>query len=230
MKANVDMNQTRKRGARTLSTLAILTATAVLSFGCTQDFASYDDSYEPQSVDDNFPIKVVERPVQLTIEATDGGLRTRQKDQVVGFARQAAAQATTAVNITYAPSSRLAKQTVGDLKSILVHEGVPARAILVTPANGRTNAVTLSFEAKVAQTKPCGDWSENLRANQFNDSGPNFGCAFQQNFAAMVANPEDLVTPQPLDPARSAAQKSTLDGYDTGTWHTPIKDTTLSNF
>lgn len=230
MKVDGKMNQAPKHRPKMLSTLAILAATALLSFGCSPDLASFDDTYEPQSVDENFPIKVVERPVRLTVEAAAGGLRTPQKNQITGFARHAAIGATTPVTVSYASGNRLARQVAGDTAKILVKEGVPAGAILVTPRDGRDNEVTLAFAAKLAQTRPCGDWSENLRANQFNDSGPNFGCAFQQNFAAMVANPEDLEKPQTMDPATSASQKSVLDGYDTGTWHTPIKDTTLSNF
>jgi len=230
MKADPKMNHMPRLRPKMLSSLAILAATAMLSFGCSPDLASFDDNYVPQSVDENFPIKVVERPVRLSIEATAGGLRTPQKNMVIDFARQAAGRATTPVTVSYASGSRLAKQAAGDMATILAGEGVPAAAIYVTPRDGRTNEVTLAYAAKLAQTRPCGDRSENLRANQFNDSGPNFGCAFQQNFAAMVANPEDLETPQATDPATSTAQKSALDDYDTGTWHTPIKDTTLSNF
>jgi pilus assembly protein CpaD len=133
------------------------------------------------------------------------------------------------VTVSYASGSKLAKQAAGEAARLLVREGVSAHAVRVTPHEGRANDVTLAFVSKFAQTKPCGDWSENLRANQFNDSGPNFGCAFQQNFAAMVANPEDLEAPQVADRATSAAQKPALDNYESGEWHKPIEDDTLSN-
>lgn len=212
------------------SRLPLLLATAMLVFGCSPELASFDDTYESQSVDENFPIKVVEQPVRLMLQVPTGGMRARDREQVLGFGRKAAARATTPVTVSYASGSKLAKQAAGEAARLLVREGVPAHAVLVTPRDGRTNEVTLVFATKRAQTKPCGNWNENLRANQFNDSGPNFGCAFQQNFAAMVANPEDLETPQVRDQATSAAQKPALDTYESGEWQEPVDDNTLSSF
>jgi pilus assembly protein CpaD len=79
----------------------------------------------------------------------------------------------------------------------------------------------------VAETKPCGDWSENLRANQFNESGTAFGCAVQQNFAAMVTNPEDFVEPPPQTPTQSATQNPALERYNNGTWTAPTSDSSF---
>ena len=203
----------------------LLTVTAVLCAGCSQELASFDDNYVPQSIDENFPIKVVERPVRLSLEATPGGLRTKDANLVIDFARKAATAASTPVTVAYPAGSKLARQSANQAAGILVRQGVSRQAVIVTPKDGGTNEITLAFATKVAVTKPCGDWSQNMRGNQFTESGPNFGCAFQQNFAAMVANPEDLNRPQPSSPATSASQATAIDTYNAGKWTTPTTDT-----
>lgn len=78
-------------------------------------------------------------------------------------------------------------------------------------------------------TKPCGSWPENLRAKQFNETQPEFGCVFQQNFAAMVSNPDDLVHARATTPPQSADQAASLKKISDGTWTEPTTDTTLSS-
>ena len=41
----------------------------------------------------------------------------------------------------------------------------------------------------------------------------NFGCAQQQNLAAMVANPADLVRPQPMTPADGGRRADVIKKY-----------------
>lgn len=61
---------------------------------------------------------------------------------------------------------------------------------------------------KVAVTKECGDWSDNLAVTRSNTPYRNFGCAYQNNLAAMVANPRDFERPRAMT-AASAANRST---------------------
>lgn len=217
------MQKLRRQAARA----ALLALTAALSFGCSPDLASFDDNYVPVSVDENFPIKVVERPVKLTLDVGPGGLRPAAAGDIAGFARQAATRASTPVLVSYASGSKPARHAAAQASEILRQQGVKPRAILVTPHDGSANAITLAFATKATETKPCGDWSANMRSGQFNDNTPNFGCAFQQNFAAMIADPSDLQRPRTLDPAMSAAQAPGLDTYYSGDWTKPVNDTSL---
>lgn len=204
--------------------------TSVLVSACSPDLASFQDTYVPASVDENFPIKVVDRPVQLTVDATTDGLRHGDVTQVTRFAQAAAAAARTPspVVVSYPASSKSARKAAGQAAGVIAKQGVPRQSIVVTPRDGKGNAVVMTFARKVAETRECGDWSQNMRANQWNDSGPNFGCAFQQNFAAMVANPEDFEHPRPMTPAMSAAQSAALVDYQSGEWTTPSADASSS--
>lgn len=157
---------------------AILMAAASLLAGCSSELASFDDNYVPATAQENFPIKVVERPVRLTVQAGPSGLLPGEVSEVARFGREAAAEASTPVTLHYSPTSKQGRQAASQAAGILSQQGVPRHAIAVTP-DGKGHALTLAFSAKVAETKPCGAWTENLRGNQFNDSGTAFGCAIQ---------------------------------------------------
>lgn len=78
------------------------------------------------------------------------------------------------------------------------YDGPPGAPILV----GFTG-----FEAVIPQ---CGQWG-NLTATRDNAGYSNFGCAVTANMAAQIADPADIVTPNPLDPT-DAQRRSTIIG------------------
>lgn len=206
---------------------AAMLASASLLSGCSQELASFDDTYVPASVEEKFPIEVVEKPVKLTVRATSGGLNSNDVNTVVRFGREALSRATSPVTVAYAANSKHAHLAANQAVAILARQGVSKDSILVTQGAGVNGMVTLTFTTKVAQTKPCGAWPENLRPNQFNDSGNAFGCAVQQNIAAMVSKPDDFEASRPMPPVRSSSQNPALDRYNNGTWTAPTAD---SNF
>lgn len=220
-------NRIRQRLQTAMAILATAAAAPMLA-GCSTELASFDDTYVPQSVEENFPITVVEQPVQMIVEATPGGLHPGDVNEVIRFAQQAAGRATTPVTVGYAAASKEARDAANQAAGIIARQGVSRQSVLVTPHGGRDRKVVLAFGMKTAQTKPCGDWSQNLRGNQFNESGPNFGCSIQQNFAAMVADPNDFVHPKPMTPQQSSSQASALQAYDQGTWTTPVATSSSS--
>lgn len=210
------------------ASIALAAAAAMLA-ACSSELASFDDSYVPQSVEDNFPITVVEQPAKLTLEPHSDGLRNSEEGEVIRFGQQAATRATTPVTVGYPAGDRNARVSANQAAALIIRQGVPRGSVLVTPHDGRDGPVILAFGMKVAQTRPCGDWSENLRGNQFNGSGPNFGCAVQQNMAAMVADPGDLERPKQMTPQQSSSQSVALEAYNKGTWTAPIVTTITSS-
>ena len=74
---------------------------------------------------------------------------------------------------------------------LLVSEGSPVTAGYVDPGQARI-VVTRS----TASVPGCPDWSANNEANEYNATYPGYGCAVNGNLAAMVANPEDLISGQ----------------------------------
>lgn len=216
------MHSISRRLTRAAGIAGLVSISAVLA-GCSTELASYDDTYVPASVEENFPIDVVERPVSVTLQATPSGLRPADVSEVARLGREVAETGTSLITIRYSSTHRPGQQAANQAAAILKRQGVPAHAILLAQG-GKGDAVTLSFSKKTAETKPCGSWTENLRPNQFNESGTAFGCAVQQNIAAIVANSEDFEEARPMPASRNASQIPALKRYSDGTWTTPTAD------
>jgi pilus assembly protein CpaD len=76
--------------------------------------------------------------------------------------------------------------------------------------------VRIAYNRIVAHTEPCGNWADQLSENSQNRHYGSFGCATQQNFAAMLDNPLDLLYPRGLSPADAARRAQVLDKYRQG--------------
>ena len=117
----------------------------------------------------------------------------------------------------------------------LVRAGVPRAAITVAPYYvgnyEKTASVRVAFLKVKAVAPKCGVWPERMPNRTDNANAHNFGCAYQQNLAAMVSNPADLIRPRPMDPANGARRANVITTYaekgNTG-WD-PAPETTLLN-
>lgn len=210
--------------------LLLLLAPIPLLAGCSQDFASVDDVYVPAMTEDRFPIEVVERPVKLNVSAASGALGAQDTQHLVSFARVAGQAGSSPVRVGYPASSAKARGVSQQAVRVLMAQGVPRSMIHVSSYQGKSDLVSLSFTRQVAATKPCGDWSKNLGVNPENEPAPDFGCSYQNNFAAMVANPEDFDRPRTMGPSTAASQMSAMDNYNSGEWsRPPVDPTNISN-
>jgi pilus assembly protein CpaD len=54
----------------------------------------------------------------------------------------------------------------------------------------------LRYNAVKATTGKCGRWPDDMLQTSENKHWANFGCSYQNNLAAQVANPNDLVGPR----------------------------------
>ncbi|NJN37124.1 MAG: hypothetical protein HC794_08815 [Nitrospiraceae bacterium] len=80
----------------------------------------------------------------------------------------------------------------------------------------------------VATAAECGsNWTENLAFAPRNLPWPEFGCSTQHNFAAIVANPRDLIEPlTSVLRMRCDARQSwrgTAKAFPLGHWTTPTR-------
>jgi pilus assembly protein CpaD len=62
----------------------------------------------------------------------------------------------------------------------------------------------------------CGQWPENALSDKENKDYWNFGCSTQNNVAAMVVNPADLVTPRGMSAASAARRQTIFKKYEAG--------------
>jgi len=96
--------------------------------------------------------------------------------------------------------------------------GISRDKILVSThdvANGDTR-VDLNYIAYTAHTQACGDWSENEAFVMENHTLKNFGCSVQQNIAAMVADPRDLLGPGAMGPVDTNRVGTVVTNYELG--------------
>ena len=90
--------------------------------------------------------------------------------------------------------------------------------------------IRISYYAMTAGTTPCGRWPDDLASTPENKHYANFGCAAQNNLAAQVANPADLLGPRvmsPIDSDRTTERLNDKQGYvkmspaQTDNWQEP---------
>jgi pilus assembly protein CpaD len=96
--------------------------------------------------------------------------------------------------------------------------GVPRDRIVLgtNPTRQPGSEIEIGFVSYKAETKACGDWSEDLAVTRRNAPSPNLGCATQNNIAAMVADPRDFIGPQPMDPGDTQRRMTVLEKYRAG--------------
>ena len=128
------------------------------------------------------------------VVAGPGGLSIPEQQRLAGWFE--------AMKLGYGDRVSIEDPTVGaatreDIASlagrhgVLLSEGAPVTAGYVDP--GRTRVVITRSTASVPG---CPDWSIKSDMNYTNGTYPGYGCAINGNFAAMVANPEDLISGQ----------------------------------
>ncbi|MFN4353589.1 CpaD family pilus assembly protein [Parvibaculum sp.] len=151
------------------------------------------------------------------------GLAPSDRAAIESFAaayRQRGQGALTISTPTGAPNSGAATVALSDVRDLLNENGVVASDLAYTPyrASGADASapLILSFKHYVARPTACGNWTQDAAFDPSNGLMPNHGCATQNNLAAMVANPADLLGPRPMGPADPGRRNTVLEKYRAG--------------
>jgi pilus assembly protein CpaD len=174
-------------------------------------------------------IQEADRSVVLFVGHARGGLSAAQRTDVAGLAQNWVSEGTGTIIVDVpvnTSNARAAESAAHEAKAVLEAGGVPSNGIKLrhyTPYDSRTLAtVRLTYPKMTAVAGPCGVWPEDIGPSikdptYFeNKSYYNFGCAYQRNMAAMVANPSDLVQPRPETPSYTARRTEGFDKYRKG--------------
>jgi pilus assembly protein CpaD len=179
----------------------------------------------------NHPIRMVEgdRSIDIFVGSGRGGLMPEQRAQIGAFASAWRRESSGVLFIEVpagTPNELAARSTAKEIRSVLAAYGVPASTIQMRVARlggiaSDLPPIRLSYALVQAKVDQCGLWPDDLgptAAQSTFENRPyyNFGCATQQNLAAMVANPEDLVQPRPETPPMAARRQVVLDKYRQG--------------
>jgi pilus assembly protein CpaD len=162
------------------------------------------------------PIAVRQGEVVLDLAVFNGaaGLTQSQRGQLYDFLRDYKTQSTGGPMLIRAPSGAVRSRAADEVRVALRRAGISPGSVMLESysANGDPSAfMQLSYMQFVAKGPDCPDWSENIGRDPLNLAWPDKGCASQQNLAAMVANPEDLLHPRGETP-RSGERRDVVWG------------------
>jgi pilus assembly protein CpaD len=194
--------------------LASVAAAALLS-GCAGAWNGADDAL---TIAEEHPITVDSQVVTLTLDAREGELTAVDRARVRAFANSYLAGGHGPISVS-APASSGRQDSAAEARKALNDAGVSYENISgagYIPAEGGNGGVILSYTRYVATPSACGVW-EGMKARDYaNKRSPNFGCATQNNIAAMIADPRDLVQPADESPADATARIRGITSYRQG--------------
>ncbi len=114
-----------------------------------------------------------------------------------------------------APSRTAATHAGAVLGDLAIKRGLPAAALVVSPALGAPAGITLRYTDYVATPPGC-DPEIVFSRKPLNEVSPNLGCAIETSISAMVAHPADLLGPAPTAGADGTRAGRAVDLYRQG--------------
>jgi pilus assembly protein CpaD len=212
----------------------LVLAVTIVVAACNTDRTLVTGSI-PHDYRERHPIRLTEgeHDIQLLIGTGRGDLTAEQRAQVGSMAGSWHREATGIISIEVpkgSPNERAAKYAAREVQSLLRASGVPARGIAmksyVTPPE-TLGPIRVAYRRIEAQTGPCGQWPEDIgvsptpsmqRIPAAIDNRPhyNLGCSTQQNLAAMVSHPQDLVQPRTETAAYAPRRQTVIEKYRKG--------------
>ena len=192
--------RTRRATAPLLAALAL-----VLVSGCTQHRDSITVGAVPDDYRTNHPIVIGEKEqvLDLPVGTGDRGITQSQRVALEGFLSgydRSAAPVLKILAPTGSANGLAAAEASAGLARVAKAGGVPRNRILVATYQAGSPDVAapirISFTTVKAHVNKCGRWPADLGETSENKHYANFGCSYQNNLAAQVANPTDLLGPR----------------------------------
>jgi pilus assembly protein CpaD len=200
------MEKSFKNYSQTVAIGLMLIMSTGLS-GCASDVLQEEMSMEapaPYAGSKAYPITVVKGPVTLEVATAQGSLQPAQINAVTGFAHQAMQAGVTPITVSRPSGGGNSARVANEIANLITQQGLSRKMVRVATYPADANApVNVSYVSTYAQTKACGDWSEDVTDTYQNRHMNNHGCSVQANIAAMLANPGSLVVPTTSTPIRA---------------------------
>ncbi|MER8534303.1 CpaD family pilus assembly protein [Mesorhizobium sp. M1005] len=196
-------------------------AVAALLAGCANR-----DSVTVGAIPDDYrtthPIVIAEKiqKIDLPVGAGDRGMTRSQRDTLLGFLdgydRSAAPVLT--IEIPSGSANEIAAAAAGrDFARLAMASGISRKRIAMRSYQSvsveASAPVRVAYVSVKAQTDKCGRWPEDLLETSENKHYADFGCSYQNNLAAQMANPVDLIGPRKQTPIDAANRSAVIDVY-----------------
>jgi pilus assembly protein CpaD len=210
---------------KTAQPFAALALIGALAAGCAHPLANQPQHAVP--ADQRFPISVEPQMTTIGVRIDPGlqRLDPAEIDRVEAFAENWKTRGQGAVTVSApqgSPNQRAGEAAMAQTVSILRKNGVPDHMIARTgyPAAAAPGEppVTLSFLSLTAVSPDCSKvgFPDNLGFSPRNTPWTSFGCATQNNIAAMISNPRDLLEPKPMGDADATRRLKVMEDYRKG--------------
>jgi pilus assembly protein CpaD len=165
----------------------------------------------------NHPIMVEPSYRSLKLDFTPNGLTPASAAQLDTFVADYRDHGSGSIAVS-APDNGASQGAITFFAGTINQMGIARDKILVSTHDAPDGdmRVEINYVAYKARTEKCGDWSDDLGFTMRNDTPKNFGCAVQQNIAAQVADPRDLLGPRPMGESDGARRVTVMGKYETG--------------
>ncbi|MBZ9698031.1 MULTISPECIES: CpaD family pilus assembly protein [unclassified Mesorhizobium] len=176
----------------------------------------------PDDYRTNHPIVIAEKnqKIDLPVGAGDRGMTGSQRDTLLGFldGYDKSAASTLTIQVPSGSANEVAATAAGrDFARLAVAAGIKRdRIVVVSYQAGSSEAsapVRVSYIAVRAQTDKCGRWPDDLVDTSENKHYADFGCSYQNNLAAQMANPNDLLGPRKQTTIDAERRGQVIDDY-----------------
>lgn len=166
---------------------------------------------------EQFPIRVEDQPREMLLAAHAQGLSPNQRAALNELASDWRDTGRGPISIQ-APAGEVGRRIGEDARIALISGGTPDNQVFVTPYQAATAdaPVKVSFVKSQAMIPDCAAQWDNMTSTSTNEVHPNFGCAVTANMAAQIADPNDLLSARPMDPADAGRRQVVLDKYRKG--------------
>lgn len=204
-----------------LRALAALVMFGAALAGCTSsstyDALAYDQDYKKRHpiliADDP---EVLDLPVGMKARTLSPGMQSAIRLFLADYKRNG--RGALNIQVPSGSANEVAAVKVGHaVRQVAQRDGVPPSHIRISPysiqAMNNVAPVRVSFMKTKAVVPQCGLWPEDLGRQNTDRQYYNFGCANQQNVAAMVENPGDFIHPRQMTPADGVQRSAIIDDY-----------------
>ncbi|MEI5680035.1 MULTISPECIES: CpaD family pilus assembly protein [unclassified Mesorhizobium] len=209
-----------RRGRIVLPVLAAIAV--VLLAGCASKRDSITVGAIPDDYRTNHPIVIAEKEqvLDLPVGASERGMTRIQRVALQGFLAnydRSAAAVLTILTPAGTPNAAAASDAARDFARFARSRGVHESRIIVSPYQPSSieasAPIRVTYTAMQAQTGPCGRWPADIADTSENKHYANFGCSYQNNLAAQIANPADLLGPRQPTEIDAENRSDAIDQY-----------------
>ncbi|MGE0408823.1 MAG: CpaD family pilus assembly protein [Amphiplicatus sp.] len=201
--------------------IVLMAAASALAAGCA---GAWNGEQQSLSVAEEHPISVDSQVVTMTIglDSKTSELSAIDKARLRAFADAYINNGHGTLTVSApsgAGSDRQGEERAAAARHYLNEVGVDWSQITGATyrvADDKRRELVLSYTHYVATPPSCGIWTGMRSRDYANLRSPNFGCSMQNNIAALVADPHDLIEPADQTSADAQSRIRVIRAYRAG--------------